>query len=264
MIMDNTTYQQVIGEIGTIITIVSPLLVAFIGAYKLKVHEFIEAKINAIKDDNLKKVAQNVLDRVENLTTTTITMLDATLKPQIIENIKSGAMTKDNLLRLKTDAIDIIKKQLTTDGVNDLQNSVGDVNTYLDTLIEAKLADLKVDSTSSVSKTIVPEVSQDVIDNTELKNQLAQLQAEKDELLKQVEVVNLDKTNVEQANSQLVNKVNDLTTQNSQLLADKQAIQSKLDAINATLSQVVQPQPVADNNVQSQADVNGVTTNTVQ
>jgi hypothetical protein len=32
-----TTYQQIIGELGTLITIVTPLAIAIVSAYKLKI-----------------------------------------------------------------------------------------------------------------------------------------------------------------------------------------------------------------------------------
>lgn len=255
--MNNQTYQEIIGEIGTVITIVSPLIVAFLGAYKLKIHEFIKAKINCIKDDNLKKVTQNTLDRVESLTTSTITMIDSTVKPQIIENIKNGTMTKDNLSSLKQQCIDTVKKQLTTEGLADLQNTIGDVNTYMDTLVESKLADLKVDNTSSVSKTKINMPTQQELDAIDLQNKLTQAQIEKDNLSQQLNQVSNDKVNIEQANNQLTqqnqqlsNQVNDLNNQIQQLINDKQTIQSKLDTINATLnqgSQVVANNTTTDN-----------------
>lgn len=257
--MDNQTYQQIIGEIGTVITIVSPLLVAFIGAYKLKVHEFFEAKINNIKDDNLKRVAQNTLNRVESLTTSTITMLDATIKPQIVENIKNGTMTKDNLLSLKQQCIETVKKQLTNEGLVDLQNTVGDVNTYMDILVESKLADLKVDNNSSVSKTEITLPTSEELDNVSLKNQLSQVQtqlqstqSEKDNLSQQLVQIQSDKVNIEQNNQQLAIQVNDLTTQNSNLNQQVLDLTNKLNAI----TQVVQPQTVqtpVDNTAQVQA-----------
>lgn len=249
--MDDQTYQEIIGEVGTLITIVSPLLIAIYGAYKAKLHKYIEAKIDTIQDEKLRKVAENALSRVEDLATSTITMLDATEKPKIIEAIKSGTMTKDNLLDLKQTAIETIKKQLTTDGMTDLQNTVGDINLYLNNLVESKLADLKVDNTSSVSKTEIALPTSEEIDNASLRNQLTQVQADKNNLQSQVNQISTDKANVDRANIELTNQINDLTIKNAQLLADKQDIESKYNAINATLSQIVQPQSNVVDNTQA-------------
>jgi chromosome segregation ATPase len=273
--MDNTTYQQIIGEIGTLISIFAPLLTAYKLLLALGFDKYIESKISLIKDDNLRKVAENIKIRVENLAVNTITMLEAVEKPQIISAIESGAMTKDDLKGLKAKAIETIKSQLSNEGQADLQNTVGDINSYLDTLIEAKLATLKVDPTSPVSKTEIPAPSQEELDNVSLRNQLdqtlsqlQQIQVERDNLSQQVSQISSDKSNIEQQLSQISNQVNDLTSQNQQLISDKQSLQNKFDALASTFNSVVQapatqPQSVVDNTVQ-QVDANSVTPNTIQ
>lgn len=228
--MDNTTYQQIIGELGTLITIFAPLLTAYKLALALGLDDYIESKISLIKDDKLRKIAENIKTRVENITVNTITMIEAVEKPIIIEGIKNGSMTKDDLTSLKNKAIETIKSQLTTEGQTDLQNTVGDVNSYLNALVEAKLADSKVNSTSSISKTVLPEIIAPVVDTTELTNQLKQVQAEKDNLQNQVDRIAYDKASVEQINQQLV-------IEKAQLETEKQILQNKLNSI----TEVVQP-----------------------
>jgi hypothetical protein len=246
--MDNQTYQQIIGEIGTLITIFAPLLTAYKIALALGFDKYIDSKIGLIKDEKLRKVAENIKNRVEDLAVNTITMLEAVEKPIIIENIKNGSMTKSDLVNLKSKAIETIKGQLTTEGQTDLQNTVGDVNTYLETLIEAKLADLKVDNTSSVSKTEISMPTSEELDNETLRNQLAQIQADKQNIVQELEQVKNDKTNIEQNNAQLINQVNDLTTQNLQFSSQVSDLTNKLNAITSTVSQYVSPvtQPVSD------------------
>lgn len=237
--MDNQLYQQIIGEIGTLITIFAPLLTAYKLALALGFDKYIDSKIELIKDDKLRKVAENIKDRVESLAVNTITMLEAVEKPIIIENIKNGSMTKADLINLKPKAIEIIKSQLTTKGQTDLQNTIGDVNTYLDTLVEAKLADLKVNNASSVSKTEIALPTSEEIDNASLRNQLVQAQSEKEAISQQFTQLQNDKVNVEQANVQLSNQINDLTNKLSQSQSQIQDLTNKLNTITSTLSQVV-------------------------
>lgn len=180
--MDNTTIQQITGEIATLITILSPLALALFGAYKAQLHKYVEAKIDTIKDDNLRKVANDILDRVDAIATNVITNIDVNMKPTIIEDIKKGSMTKDDLNNLKSIAKNTILEQLTKDSKIALGSTVGDMNSYINTLIEAKLAELKVNPTSPVSKTVLPEVVVPVVDTTELENKLSQFQTEKDNL----------------------------------------------------------------------------------
>lgn len=260
--MDNQTLQQITGEIATLVTILSPLALAFFGAYKANIHKYFQAKIDTIDDDRLRKVATDTLDRVDKIATNVITNIDVNMKPAIIEDIKKGSMTRDDLVNLKSIAKDNILKQMTKDSRIALGDTVGDMNSYLETLIEAKLAELKIDTTSPVSKTEINMPTKEELDAIDLQNKLTQVQADKDNLTQQLSQVSNDKVNVEQANSQLsqqnaqlTNQVQDLQTQIQQLSNDKQIVQSKLDSITATLNQPV---------VTAQADTSGITTNTIQ
>jgi len=245
--MDTATYQQIIGEIGTLITIFAPLLTAYKLALALGLDDYIESKISLIKDDKLRNIAENIKTRVENITVNTITMIEAVEKPIIIEGIKNGSMTKDDLTSLKNKAIETIKSQLTTEGQTDLQNTVGDVNSYLNALVEAKLADSKVNSTSSISKTVLPEVIIPIVDTTELTNQLSQIQIERDNLQNQLNQVANDKLNIEQTNNQLAQQL-------SNLQIEKDTVQSKYDVIvNAVTST-----PIVDNSVQNTTNISSM------
>jgi len=228
--MDNQTIQQITGEIATLITILSPLALAFFGAYKANLHKYVQAKIDTIDDDRLRKVATDTLNRVDSIATNVITNIDVNIKPAIIEDIKKGSMTCDDLNNLKSIAKDDILNQMTKDSRIALGNTVGDMNAYVETLIEAKLAQLKIDSTSPVSKTVLPEIIVPQVDTTELTNQLQQVQAERDNLQNQVNGIAYDKASIEQINQQLV-------IEKAQLETDKQILQDKLNSI----TQVVQP-----------------------
>lgn len=268
--MDNQTLQQITGEIATLVTILSPLALALFGAYKAQLHKYVQAKIDTIQDDNLRKVATDTLDRVDKIATNVITNIDVNIKPAIIEDIKKGSMTRDDLVNLKSIAKDNILKQMTKDSRIALGDTVGDMNSYLETLIEAKLAELKIDTTSPVSKTEITMPTKEEIDNDSLRNQLSQaqaqlqqVQADKDSISQQLSQFQEAKRQADLSWQEMSNQVSALTSEKQQLETDKQVLQSKLDSI----TQVVQPvatQSVIDNNVQAQADVNGITTNTVQ
>lgn len=260
--MDNQQIQTITGEICTLITILSPLALALFGAYKANIHKYVQAKIDTIDDDNLRKVATDTLDRVDKIATNVITNIDVNMKPAIIEDIKKGSMTREDLMNLKSIAKDNILNQMTTDSRIALGNTVGDMNSYLETLIEAKLAQLKIDSTSPVSKTEINMPTKEELDAIDLQNKLTQVQADKDNLTQQLSQISNDKVSVEQSNTQLVaqnqqltSQVQDLQAQVQQVINDKQIVQSKLDSITATLNQPV---------VTAQADVSGITTNTMQ
>lgn len=82
----------------------------------------------------------------------------------------------------------------------------------------------------------------------------------------------LKESNVElqNQNTQLVNQANNIVAENESLKRQVEDLNNKLNVINSALSnatQVVQPvvqTPVIDNNIQAQADLNGITINTLQ
>jgi chaperonin cofactor prefoldin len=219
--------------------------IAFGLAYLLKevgvLFTYLKTKTSLIKDEKVRKIVDSTLDAVDKLVIKNITNVDVTLKPVILQSIADGKVTPDEINKL----LEIVKnntiKQLSDDSLKVLNDSLGDVDLYLESTIEDKLATLKIDPTSAVSKTILPEKSVVVVDTSILTNQINQLQSDKDVLIQQISQVTSDKTNVEQANAQLSNQVDSLNAQVSQVEADKKILQDKLSSITNTLTQVVNP-----------------------
>jgi len=185
---------------------------------------YLKTKTALIKDEKVRKIVDSTLDAVDKLVIKNITNADVNLKPIILQSIADGKVTPDEINSLLDVVKNNILRQLSEDSIKVLNNSLGDVDSYLESTIEDKLATLKIDPTSAVSKTILPEKSVVVIDTTELTNQLNQLQADKDNLQNQVNGITY-----EQANTQLVNEKSQLTQQVSDL-------QSKLDIINNAIA----------------------------
>lgn len=200
--------------------IIAGLFSALLGiaiVYLKKGFAYLKLKSNSIEDTDARNVIQKTLDNLDNVLITNITSADSTLKPIILKDISDGKVTKDELNSLADTVMNNTLKQLGDDSLDVLNKALGDTNGYIENRIEKILADLKIDNTSSVTKTIIPEISQEVKDTTELNNKLNQIQ--------------IEKSNIEQSNQQLL-------LEKQQLEADKQALQSKLDSI----TQVVQPQ----------------------
>jgi hypothetical protein len=170
--MDNQTIQQLIGQVGTIITIVSPLVYAIYKFSRTKIDNYFQAKINTIDNADLRTFAQNTLSLVDSLITKEVTNADVVLKPAILQAIANGKMSSDDLASLKTTVKENVLSQLTEDSKTALNSTIANVDTYLNSSVETILANLKLDNTSAVSKTILPEVVVPVVDTTELTNQL--------------------------------------------------------------------------------------------
>lgn len=167
--MDTNLQTQLVGEIGTLITIVTPLLCAIYALYKAKIKDYFEAKIATINNADARALAQSTLDHVDNLVTKEVTNADVTLKPAILSAIADGKVSADELTTLKTIVKENVLKQLTEDSKTTLFSTVADVDTYLNSTVETILANLKLDPTSAVSKTVLSSISSDTT-ATNIKN----------------------------------------------------------------------------------------------
>jgi predicted nucleic acid-binding Zn-ribbon protein len=251
--MDTNTQTQIINILGNFITIVLPSLGVLYklgkGLYTIyhdKAKEYMDTKINSIKNEDLRKAVKSAEDTLDKLITKEITNADVVLKPEILSAISKGTMTTDDINNLKNIVRDNVLKQIPNDCQEVIPSLTNDLNMYLNSAVETILGELKLDPNSPVTKTVIPEVSQEVIDNASLRNQLAQsqsqlqqVQLDKDNLSQQLLQVQEAKRVSEQSWQDLANQVSSLSTENQNLKA-------KLDSI----TQVVQPivtQPVADN-----------------
>jgi hypothetical protein len=238
------------------------VLSVYASAYVKKAIALAKQKSQQIEDVQAKQIVDDTLDKVQDLITTGIEALENTSKKDIITDIEAGKVDKSALNQLSIDLQNNVLNQLGNQGVEILNGVVTDANKYISDKIESTLGQLKLEPTSPVSKTDIKVPEQPVVDTTELTNKLNEVQS------------NLNNLNQEhqqlQANFDVLNQANsDLSNQKAQLEQDKQLLQSKLDSITNTLSQVVQPvtqpQPVVDTTVQQQqADVNSVVPNTIQ
>lgn len=253
--MDNQLQIQLTNLAITVLGGALSVLSIYASIYVKKAVDLAKAKAEQIQDAQAKQIVDNTLDKTNELIKTGIEALENTTKKDIIADIQNGKVDKTALLQLKEDVQNDVLKQLGDNGITVLNGAISDVDKYISDKIEATLGQLKLDPNSPVQKTVLPEVITPVVDTTELTNKLSQIQEEKGELIQQVNLISNDKASVEQQNQQLTNQVQDLQAQIQQLSNDKQIIQSKLDSITATLNQPV---------VTAQADISGITTNTIQ
>jgi chromosome segregation ATPase len=221
-------------------------LLAFALVYAKKGFAYLKLKANSIQDSDAREIVQKTLDNLDNILVTNITSTDSTLKPIILKDVADGKVTKDELNSLADTVKNNTLKQLGNDSLNVLNESLGDVNGYISNRMEKLLADLKVDETSSVTKTIIPEIPQEVKDTealkaqiTELTSQLQQSQTDKDSLSQQLSELQEAKRLSEQSWQDLANQVSSLSTENQNLKA-------KLDSITQVVQPIVVTEPSVD------------------
>ena len=137
--------------IGGALSVVSIYATIYIN----KAIEVAKAKAEQIKDEKAKKIVDDTLDRTANLIKTNIVALENTTKVELIKDIQDGKIDYSELNTLATKVQENVINQLGQQSVDVLNQSLGDVNGYLASKIEETLADLKIDATSSVSKTVI-------------------------------------------------------------------------------------------------------------
>ena len=238
--MDNQLQTQLTNLAVTVLGGALSILSIYASIYVKKLVDLAKQKAEQIQDAQAKQIVDNTLDKTNELIKTGIEALENTTKKDIIADIQNGKVDKTALLQLKEDVQNDVLKQLGDNGINVLNGAISDVDKYISDKIEATLGQLKLDPNSSVQKTVIPEVPQAIVDNTQLQNQLSQVQAERDNLSQQVNMIASDKSNVEQTNQQLTNQVQDLQAQIQSLVQEKQTVQAKLDSVQSALNQPVQ------------------------
>ena len=168
--MDNTN-QQIINEVIKIVEILFTIGGALFAIYKTNIKGYLNAKADGIKDEKVRKLAKDSIDVIDKLVTTEVTNADVVLKPAIVQAISDGKVTKEELNTLKPIVIDKIKAQLAEDSQKALSSTITNLDTYLDSKVEEVLANLKINPTSVVSKTVIP-----VVEPKEVKEEVAQVE----------------------------------------------------------------------------------------
>ncbi|MFL0165579.1 hypothetical protein [Candidatus Clostridium helianthi] len=198
--MNTNLQNQIINELIIIGGILAPLLAALRAMWKSKLNELAESKIKSIKNEDLRNAAQAAYDTLQDLIPQEITNAEIALKPAILQAIADGKATKDELGKLNDIVKDKVLSQLTDDAKKALEAKIPDINSYLTSKVETVLSKLKLDPSSVVSKTIIPEPSESNKEpQTVSLEEYQKLLNENAQLIAQVEsakaIFNGDKTN---------------------------------------------------------------------
>ena len=96
-----------------------------------------------LNDERQRKIVNATLDKVDELLKTNIIALENTVKKDMLELIADGKIEKDELKKLAKDVKENVLNQLGEDSLAVLNNTLGDVNGYLEARIEEKLVEVK-------------------------------------------------------------------------------------------------------------------------
>ncbi len=138
-LLQNTVIQLLGIVIGGILAIASAYMTLFVA----KATQKAKAETEKLNDERQRKIVNATLNKVDELLRTNIIALENTVKKDMLELIADGKIEKDELKTLAQDVKENVLNQLGDDSLAILNDTLGDVNGYLEARIEEKLAEIK-------------------------------------------------------------------------------------------------------------------------
>ena len=139
-LLQNTVIQLLGIVIGGILAIASAYMTLFVA----KATQKAKAETEKLNDERQRKIVNATLNKVDELLRTNIIALENTTKKDMLALIDDGKIEKDELKKLAQDVKINVLNQLGEDSLAILNDTLGDVNGYLEARIEEKLAEIKV------------------------------------------------------------------------------------------------------------------------
>ena len=141
--MENLLKDTVVQLLGVIIGGCLAIVTAYAGLLIARATQKIKLEIEKLNDETQKKIFNDALDRVDSLLQTNIVAMENTVKKDMLASIADGKIEKAELKTLANNVKNNVLKQLGNDSLEVLNNSLGDVNGYLEVKIEEILAQIK-------------------------------------------------------------------------------------------------------------------------
>lgn len=141
--MENLLKDTVVQLLGVIIGGCLAIVTAYAGLLIARATQKIKLEIEKLNDETQKKIFNDALDRVDSLLQTNIVAMENTVKKDMLASIADGKIEKAELKTLANNVKNNVLKQLGDDSLEVLNNSLGDVNGYLEVKIEEILAQIK-------------------------------------------------------------------------------------------------------------------------
>ena len=142
--MENLLENTVIQLLGIIIGGLLAIASAYATLFVAKATQKAKVEIEKLNDERQRKIVNATLNKVDELLRTNIIALENTVKKDMLALIDDGKIEKDELKKLAQDVKENVLNQLGDDSLAILNDTLGDVNGYLEARIEEKLAEIKV------------------------------------------------------------------------------------------------------------------------
>ena len=141
--MEELLQDTVIQLLGIIIGGILAIASAYMTLFVAKATQKAKAETEKLNDERQRKIVNATLNKVDELLRTNIIALENTTKKDMLALIDDGKIEKDELKKLAQDVKINVLNQLGEDSLAILNDTLGDVNGYLEARIEEKLAEIK-------------------------------------------------------------------------------------------------------------------------
>ena len=141
--MENLLENTVIQLLGIIIGGLLAIASAYATLFVAKATQRAKVEIEKLNDERQRKIVNATLDKVDELLRTNIVALENTTKKDMLALIEDGKIEKEELKKLAEDVKVNVLNQLGEGSIAILNETLGDVNGYLEVRIEEKLAEIK-------------------------------------------------------------------------------------------------------------------------
>ena len=141
--MENLLENTVIQLLGIIIGGLLAIASAYATLFVAKATQKAKVEIEKLNDERQRKIVDATLDKVDELLRTNIVALENTVKKDMLVLIEDGKIEKDELKKLAQNVKENVLNQLGEGSIAILNETLGDVNGYLEVRIEEKLAEIK-------------------------------------------------------------------------------------------------------------------------
>ena len=139
----------------TLVNILATIISGLIGIALLQLFTYLRNKTSLIQDEQAKQIVDTTIDKVEKLINANIIKTENVSKPIMIQALQDGKIEKAELVKLRDEVRENVLSQLSQDSIDVLNDSLVDVEKYIDTKIESQLAILKEQEGIPVKHTVI-------------------------------------------------------------------------------------------------------------
>ena len=139
----------------TLVNLLATIISGLIGIALLQLFTYLRNKTSLIQDEQAKQIVDTTIDKVEKLINANIIKTENVSKPIMIQALQDGKIEKAELVKLRDEVRENVLSQLSQDSIDVLNNSLVDVEKYIDTKIESQLAILKEQEGIPVNHTVI-------------------------------------------------------------------------------------------------------------